>query len=84
MEKQIEVYRLKVESIEGVETQNVANGIILINGLIEQLNQVNKIALTIPKTQETLEKLEERLKKESAGSNMVRGGGDKGNRADPK
>lgn len=85
MEKSIDTYNTKVEEAEKRgEVANIADGVIIVNGLMDQLGQVQKIANMIPKTQETLEKLEERLKKESSGDNIARGGKTVGNRADPK
>lgn len=84
MEKQIDMYKAKIENSKELGEANIADSVILVNGLIEQLGQVNKIAITIPKTQDVLENLEERLKKESAGIGMARGDKKIGNRAEPK
>lgn len=85
MEGSIEVYNKKIENQQKAgEINNVADTILLVNGLIAQLEQVNKIGLSTPKVQETLERLDERLRKESSGETLARGGRKIGNRADPK
>ena len=85
MEGMLDRYNKKIKEQEASgETLNIADNILLVNGLIDQLGQVQKIATTIPKTQELLEKLDERLKKESSGDVVGRGGKKIGNRADPK
>lgn len=82
---QIQLYKKKMEdSIRNGETVNIADQILIVDGLLKQLASVQKIAETVPRTQETLEKLEERLKKETAGDVVGRGGKTIGNRADPK
>ena len=85
MQKSIEAYEEKVAIAESTgETSNIADSMILVNGLIEQLDKVNKIAINIPKLQSNLEDLRDRLLKQSAGDTVARGGQSIGNRADPK
>lgn len=82
---QIKLYEKKIEdAAQKGESINLADQVLIVDGLIKQLNSVQKMAETIPKTQDTLEKLEERLKKETAGDVVGRGGRTIGNRADPK
>lgn len=69
---------------EAGEPTDIANDLITVNGLVEQLNQVLKISSKLPDTIETLQSLEERLKKEALGENLARGGKKIGSRADPK
>lgn len=80
IEKQIEVYNKKMES---GEEANLAEGILLVNSMLDQLGSANKVAISIPKTVDVLETLYERLKKESGGATVGRGGKRIGNRADP-
>lgn len=84
IEKKLEKYNQTVEeTLSRNETPNIADEQILIDSFIDQLEKMNKIAITIPKTQEVLEKLEEKLLKESKGAVAGRGGKSIGNRADP-
>lgn len=83
MEASIEIYNKKIQvQKDSGEVTNVADSILLVNGLIDQLGQITKLAMSVPKTQETLEKLDERLKRESSGEVMARGGKKIGNRAE--
>lgn len=85
IEKRLEIYNEKVQAtLERGEVPNVADEQILIDAFIDQLEKMNKIAITIPKTQEVLEKLQEKLLKESKGAVVARGDKEIGNRADPK
>lgn len=65
-------------------TFNIADEQLLIDGLVGQITQVNKLANTIPDTVELLSKLDERLKKESSGNIVGRGGKEIGRRAIPR
>lgn len=72
----------KKEIIQRGETPNIAEDMLLVQGLVAQLDQLMSIANKLPKTIQTLEQLEERLSKEEAGENLARGGHTIGNRAD--
>lgn len=52
--------------------------------LTQQLEELNKMANKVPDTIKTLEKLMKQHIEELSGSNLLRGGHTKGNRADPK
>lgn len=85
MQAALDRYNKMLEEQEKLgQTANVADLTLLVDGLITKLEQVNKLATNIPKTQDTLEKLDERLKKQSSGDTIGRGGKTIGNRADPK
>lgn len=75
--------KAKQNRAEG-EPTNLIQDIANTANLISQLDQVLSIANKLPKTIETLEALENRLKKEISGTNLARGGQEIGNRADPK
>ena len=66
------------------EPTDLANDMAISIALSEQLGVLLDMGNKLPKSIETLEKLEERLKKEEAGDNLARGGKDIGSRADPK
>lgn len=84
IEAQLAIYERKIEEAnKNGQTANAADMILLVNGLLDHLANLQKIAVNIPKTQEVLEKLEERLKKETAGDTVGRGGRSIGNRAEP-
>lgn len=76
------VNKKKAEKVEG-EPNNLLDDIASTSSLIAQLDQVLQIVNKLPKTIETLESLDNRLKKEIAGQNLSRGGVEVGNRADP-
>lgn len=63
---------------------DLAKDLAMTAALIQQLEQLNKISNNIPKTIETLEKLQEKLSKEISGTNIARGGNEIGTRAIPK
>lgn len=54
------------------------------NGLIANLKILQDLGAKVPKTLENIDILAEKVKKEIEGDNLVRGGRQKGNRADPK
>lgn len=85
MEDTIEIQeRIRKEKKDAGEPADIANDLLTVNGLVEQLTQVMKISSKLPDTIETLQGLEERLKKEMSGDNLARGGKKVANRADPK
>lgn len=65
------------------EPVNLAVQMAMHDTLLSKIDQVMAMAKKLPTFVETLEKLDERLKVEQAGSNIIRGGKTKGNRADP-
>ena len=69
---------------EQVEPVNILEMAGRTQALLAQFDQLVKIAEKTPKILSTLEGLEKKLKIEETGVNTVRGGGVKGNRADPK
>lgn len=69
------------KSIENNSPIDLAKDLAMTTALIQQLEQLNKIGNNIPKTIETLEKLEEKLSKEISGVNISRGGREIGSRA---
>lgn len=85
MESKLELLdKKKAEAEARGETMNIADEQIIIDQLIKQIEDLNKMSITIPKTLDALEKIEDRLKRESAGDTVARGGKSIGNRADPK
>jgi len=74
----------RLKQLENNEPIDIAQESIEAQGLIGLLEQLTKIANTIPKTLNTLKDLQEQVTKEQSGSQFVRGGHKKGNRADPK
>ena len=88
------VIGLSMKALEGVidlieapkedGTQNLAELLLHTKTAAYQLDTINDIANKLPKTLKTLEELKERVTKEKGGSNLVRGGREKGTRADPK
>lgn len=52
--------------------------------LVSNLTTLQELGAKVPKTLLGIENLAERVRKETEGDNTVRGGGKKGNRADPK
>lgn len=74
--------------IEGAEPVNLniqaAAELATYKLLVEQLQEVQKISTKIPEQIELLELLYERLKKEQSATDELRGGREKGNRADPR
>ena len=67
--------------LENDQPVDLAKVLAMTTTLIQQLEQLNKIGNNIPKTIESLEKLEEKLSKEISGVNISRGGKEIGNRA---
>jgi len=74
----------KSKDIEEGRPVDLAADLALTVSLSQQLETMYKIANTIPKTMETLEKLYDKLSKELSGVGMARGGKDIGTRAEPK
>lgn len=72
------------KQIENNEPIDIAQESIEAQGLIGLLDQLNKVAISVPKTLATLKDLQEQVTKEQGGSQFTRGGHKKGNRADPK
>lgn len=70
------------EKINRGEMIDLASDLVLTQGLIDQLEQLTKIANTLPKTINTLEDLYNKLAKEEAGQKLARGGRAIGNRAE--
>jgi hypothetical protein len=70
------------ECLERGETIDIANNIIITEALIKQLEQLTKIANSLPKTIDTLQDLYVKLSKEEAGQVLARGGKKIGNRAE--
>lgn len=54
------------------------------SALVKNLETLQELGAKIPKTLLGIEDLAEKVRKENEGDNTVRGGGKKGNRADPK
>jgi hypothetical protein len=69
---------------EKSETPNILADMAAVTALTQQLDVVVDLANKLPKTIETLEKLKERLIKESSGVSTKRGGEEIGSRANPK
>lgn len=72
------------EKGDKIEPTNIADEMLVIEGLTTRLDKVMGTANKIPNIVETLEKLYERLRKDQSGDNLTRGGREKGNRADPR
>jgi exonuclease VII large subunit len=84
MENQIELYHKRIETAtERGETLNEADQILLVDKLLAQLSNLQKIAIKMPEIIDNLETLEERLTKENSGDTVARGGRQIGNRAEP-
>lgn len=64
--------------------ENIVDEVVVIDGAISQIEKLISLGNKIPTIINTLEALDERLKKEQSGTNLVRGGREKGSRADPK
>lgn len=84
IEETIELVNKKKATKEHDAPVDLLQDIATTSNLISQLDQVLAIGNKLPKTIETLESLENRLKKEVEGQNIARGGHEVGNRADPK
>lgn len=74
----------KAKKLEEGQPIDLAADLAFTTALVSQIEQMNKIGNIIPKTIETLEKLEEKLAKEVSGVNIARGGKEIGSRANPK
>lgn len=70
--------------LDAGEPADYAADMATTNALISQLDSLTDIANKLPKTIETLSKLEDKLLKEQTGDNIARGGKTIANRADPK
>lgn len=74
----------KQKAKEEGQPLNVGDDLMVAQNLVQQLNQLMEVSNKIPKTIETLEKIEDRLAKDKSGVSLGRGGKEIGNRADPK
>ena len=74
----------KIKAAEQNEPLNPGDDLVITQNLVAQLGQLMDISTKIPKTIETLEKIEDRLAKDKSGISLGRGGKEIGNRADPK
>lgn len=74
----------KRKAAENNEPLNAGDDLVLTQALVNQLEQLMDISNKIPKTIDTLEKIEDRLAKDKSGASVGRGGKEIGNRADPK
>lgn len=83
-EEQAEAREQRKLDGEQVEPVNILEMAARTQALLGQYDQLVKIAEKTPKVLATLETLEKKLKVEESGTNTIRGGGAKGNRADPK
>lgn len=70
----IKVLRNQIQ--ESLDAPNISSDDIA--DLVKRLNETLNIANTIPKTVESIEKLEEKVKKEKTGDDKLRGGRSKG------
>lgn len=85
MESQHELYFRRIKEAEDRgETVNEADQVLLVDKMLAQLTNIQKIAIKMPEIVDSLDALEERLTKETAGDKVARGGRKIGNRAIPK
>lgn len=85
METVMENHKIKKQaSIGEGNPLSAGDDLVVAQNLVSQLNQLMEISIKIPKTIETLEKIEDRLAKDKSGVTLGRGGKEIGNRADPK
>lgn len=85
MENVMEAQAIKKQAAIGTgEPLSAGDDLVIAQNLVGQLNQLMEISTKIPKTIETLEKIEDRLAKAKSGVSLGRGGKEIGNRADPK
>lgn len=73
MEVQLEMFNKGINK-EQIDEKTILENMVLLNSLIEQIDKVNKLAITIPKTVEVMESLRDKIKREQAGTNVARGG----------
>ncbi len=85
METVMENHKIKkLAAVGSGEPLGMGDDLVIAQNLVAQLNQLIEISTKIPKTIETLEKIEDRLAKDKSGVSLGRGGKEIGNRADPK
>lgn len=83
-DEEAELREQRIANQEVVEPIDIVKIAARTQALLAQFEQLVKIAEKTPKILSTLEALEKKLKIEETGTNTIRGGGTKGNRADPK
>ena len=84
IEYQIELSnKIKKNKIDNNEPANITEALAITKTLISQLDILTDIANNIPKTIDTLQKLEEKVRKEQNNYNTGRGGEEIANSADP-
>ncbi len=84
IEETMETHDTKKKKAKEInEPLSIGDDLVIAQNLVAQLNQLMDMSNKIPKTIETLEKIEERLAKDKSGTSYGRGNKEIGNRADP-
>lgn len=85
IEKRVEIYQAsQLKAIEAGSINNAANDKIVLDSLLSDLKQVKAVAKDMPDVVSNIEKLEAKVRLESAGEVLGRGQRAIGNRANPK